>query len=317
MSYIVNTQAYETPEWINTGDTFLRSKYGAAIYIIALIIVVLLYSFGNDFSGLQTKIMGIFSSNSSTPTYATTTSTNNKLSKGSTIIAVIGGLLVLCGIILYYLRVVEYNKTQVISLVDNITDGKTMKLLDTINLPPSTNRATGAEFAYGTWLRINDWTYNAATPKYLLVKGRIANNNTIVTQSPSIQLTTTNTLRITTQTFGSGLSNPLLTESVELHSIPLRKWFHLLVAVSGRNIDIYINGTLAKRSKLGGLVALNNDPLYLCPSINNGNNYSLAGFGGLIYKMNYYAYYPSQSEIAAMLADRPSEDDDAPACEKK
>jgi hypothetical protein len=39
----------------------------------------------------------------------------------------------------------------------------------------------------------------------------------------------------------------------------------------------------------------------------------MAGFGGLIYKLDYYAYYPSQDEIMNIVENPPNKD--ANACE--
>jgi hypothetical protein len=311
MDYVINAQTDDYSGWINKGNNFLRSKYGAALYIIALIIVVLLYYFGTDFSSIKSSISnGLFGTNSySTPT------PKSGLNKGATIIIGISGLLVFIGIVLYIIRLYDYNNSQIISLVKTVSDGKNMKVFDKVNLPASSNRPSGVEFAYSTWLKINDWTYNTNVPKYIIVKGKLSKSNNIVTQAPSIQLTSTNTIRVSAQTYGSGITEPLLTESVELPNIPLKKWFHMLVAVTGRNIDIYINGVLAKRGELNGIVAVNNDPLYVCPSINtnNVNNPNMAGFGGLIYKLDYYAYYPSQDEIMNIVENPPNKD--ANACE--
>jgi hypothetical protein len=310
MDYIVNAQIDESPMWVNKGNSFLTSRYGAALYIIALLLVVLLYNYGMDFSSLKASLSNTMISSSS---YSTSNG-RSAANKSSIIVVGIAGLLVLCGIILYFIRLYDYKNTRVIPVIKGVSDGKNMKVFDKILLPPSVNRPTGAEFAYSTWMKINDWTYNASQPKYILLKGKLSNTNNVINHAPSIQLTSTNTLRVTTQTYGSGLSSPLLTESVELHDIPLKKWFHLFVCISGRNVDIYINGILAKRAQLKGVVALNNDPLYVAPAVNNKGQYSLSGFGGLLYKLNYYAYYPSQDEIMRIVQDEPPTDELAAKC---
>jgi hypothetical protein len=309
MDYITNSQLEPPSEWINKGNNFLQSKYGAALYIIALIIIVILYFFGSDFTSFKNTIMSSFKSDP----YATST-TSSGMGKGATIVVGLSGVLVLIGIILYLIRLYNYKNGLVVNLISNVTDGKNMKMFseDTVALPASSNREGGLEFAYSTWLKISDWTYNATLPKYILVKGKLSGSNNIISQAPSIQLTSTNTLRVSTQTYGSGLSRPLLTESVELPDIPLKRWFHLLVGVSGRNLDIYINGILVKRKVLDGLIELNKDPLYVSPSINDNNKHSMSGFGGLLYDLKYFAYYPSQEEIMQLVQNEPSKD--AAAC---
>jgi hypothetical protein len=308
MDYITNSQLEPPAEWINKGNNFLQSKYGAALYIIALIIIVILYFFGTDFSSFTNTIMSSFK----TDPYSSTS--NNGMGKGPTIVIGISGVLVLIGIILYVIRLYNYRNGLIVNLIDTVSDGKNMKMFseDTIALPPSSNREGGLEFAYSTWLKINDWTYNTNLPKYILVKGKLSGSNNIISQAPSIQLTSTNTLRVETQTYGSGLTRPLLTESVEIPDIPLKRWFHLLVGVNGRNLDIYINGILVKRKLLDGLIELNKDPLYVSPSINQQNTYSMSGFGGLMYDLKYLAYYPSQEEIMRLVQNEPSKD--AAAC---
>ena len=39
-------------------------------------------------------------------------------------------------------------------------------------------------------------------------------------------------------------------EHTDIHNLPLNKWFHVVIAVRQRYLDVYINGNLAKRHTL-------------------------------------------------------------------
>jgi hypothetical protein len=57
---------------------------------------------------------------------------------------------------------------------------------------------------------------------------------------------------------------------IEVANIPMKKWFHLVVMIKGRSLDVYINGNLANRLRFSDLPKLNYGALYvLLPAIVN------------------------------------------------
>lgn len=68
-----------------------------------------------------------------------------------------------------------------------------------------------------------------------------------------------------------------IVEKVDISNIPLNNWVHLVVIVRGRNLDVYINGNIAKRHILSGV-----------PKQNYGNIFVGRGFKGKISNLTYF-----------------------------
>ena len=86
-------------------------------------------------------------------------------------------------------------------------------------------------------------------------------------------------------------------EFADINNLPLNKWFHVAVAVRQRNLDIFINGNLAKRHTLEGIPKQNASDIYIN---------SFRGFGGYLSNMRYYDYYLSFAELDSQLQRGPS-----------
>jgi preprotein translocase subunit SecG len=296
MDYVVNSQTNNYPSWISNGNNFLQSTWGILLYVIVIALIVIVYYIQkdpNNASQLLSTVSNISSTN-------TDTSSPNKFGIFIKIFGILGILFIIISIIIYMVNYYGYLDSQKVVLVGcSPQDGSLMKTVNSI-LFNSSNRQNGLEFAYSMWLKVSNWTYNQHSNKYILVKGDIAPNRTIMSKAPSVYLTgNANNLCVEVQTYDSRGNGSLMTEIVQLDNIPLKDWFHLVVGVNGRNLDIYVNGVLAKRRVLTGVVAQNKAPANIAPAI-DGN---LPGFGGLISNMIYHAYYPLQSEIT-MMADK-------------
>jgi hypothetical protein len=308
MDYVVSTQVNEYPKWIDNGNRFINSKWGILLYIISITIVILFYlkidpsSIKNIFSEFTTKLTSKSSSPSSIYPPVTQTTLDKFKSKGPTGLFILSGIMIFIGFVLYLVNYIRYNKSNIIKITNGITDAKNRFVYDKQVINTSDNRPYGSEFAYGMWIKIDDWFYNRLRKKFILVKGSLDDGNKISSFAPSIYMTSNNTLRVDIQTFSS-INN----EFSELNDIPLKKWFHLLVGIQGKNLDIYINGVLAKRKVLDGLPIQNRGPVYVTPAINDNGNVTDPGFGGLLGDVTYYRYYPNQSELLRIIQKQPSE----------
>jgi hypothetical protein len=89
----------------------------------------------------------------------------------------------------------------------------------------------------------------------------------------------------------------IIQETSEVTNLPLGKWVHVLLRLEGQYMDIYINGTLAKRKKLAGVPKQNNGSLYVCQ---NG------GFNGYLSNLRYYSYALQPGEIINVVNQGPS-----------
>lgn len=160
---------------------------------------------------------------------------------------------------------------------------------EAITLNRSENERSGLEFSYTFWMHINDWGYKHGSWKHVLHKG---NESSWPLRGPGVWLhPKNNAMRVYMNTFKN------VSEYCDVDNIPLNKWFHVTVAVRQRNLDVYINGNLAKRHTLEGIPKQNYGDLYLN---------SFRGFGGYMSNIRYFDYYLSFSELDTSLQNGPS-----------
>lgn len=158
-----------------------------------------------------------------------------------------------------------------------------------ITLGRSENEKAGLEFTYSFWIHINDWSYKYGQWKHILHKG---NDSSWPLRSPGIWLhPKKNSMRVYMNTFKS------VAEYADINDLPINKWFHVTVAVRQRNLDIFINGNLAKRHTLEGIPKQNYGDLYIN---------AWRGFGGFLSRIRYYDYYISYSEMDTALTVTPN-----------
>jgi hypothetical protein len=304
MDYVVNSQTNNYPSWISNGNNILQSSWGILLYVIVIALIVIVYYVQKDPNNAS-QLLSTVSNLRSSSTDTSISSSPNKFGIFIKIFGILGILFIAISFIIYLVNYYSYLDSQKVVLIGcSPQEGSLMKTVDSI-LFNSSNQPNGLEFAYSMWLKVSNWTYNQHSNKYILVKGEIAPNRIIKSKAPAIYLTgNANNLCVEVQTYDSRGNGSLMTEIVQLDNIPLKDWFHLVVGVNGRNLDIYVNGVLAKRRVLTGVVAQNKAPANIAPAI-DGN---LPGFGGLISNMIYHAYYPLQSDIT-MMADKPPVDE--------
>ena len=153
----------------------------------------------------------------------------------------------------------------------------------------SENEYGGLEFSYAMWMYIEDWSYKFGQWKHVLHKG---NESSWPLRCPGIWLhPKENALRVYVNTFRN------IGEYADVKNLPLNKWFHVAVAARQRNLDIYINGNLAKRHTLEGIPKQNSSDIYIN---------SFRGFGGYLSNIRYHDYYLSFSELDSHLQRGPS-----------
>jgi hypothetical protein len=78
---------------------------------------------------------------------------------------------------------------------------------------------------------------------------------------------------------------------VDVSGIPLQKWFHVALRLQNTVLDVYINGTLSKRTVLPDVPKQNYADVYVC-----GNG----GFPGALSNLRYYPYALNAFEIGAI-----------------
>jgi hypothetical protein len=78
---------------------------------------------------------------------------------------------------------------------------------------------------------------------------------------------------------------------IDVSGIPLQKWFHVAVRLQNTILDVYVNGTLSKRTVLPDVPKQNYADVYVC-----GNG----GFPGALSNLRYYPYAMNVFEINAV-----------------
>jgi hypothetical protein len=194
----------------------------------------------------------------------------------------------------------------------------------------SVNKENGIEFSYSVWIKITELNTNGTsvnTFKPIFYKGNgnnsIVDNKTFVSEELKEEIQYANNGKLSginypdnapglylvnlddddgNNTYTTGLMVIMNTfnnlfEHVLLKNIALNKWLNIVVRVKGKYLDVYINGTLAKRKILKGI-----------PKQNYGNIHigSSDGFTGKITSLVYYNKAVNIKKIQDILKKGPN-----------
>jgi hypothetical protein len=167
-----------------------------------------------------------------------------------------------------------------------------------IPIERANNQEYGLEFSWSIWLNISDLG-KTGEYQHIFHKG----DNNIQTDGDNIGMNfpnnapglylspTTNELIVVMNTFTT------INEEIKIPNIPLNKWLHVIIRVENNNLDVYVNGTLAKRHVLGNV-----------PKQNYGNvNVALnGGFQGYISDLRYFSHALQPGEIVSIVDKGPN-----------
>jgi hypothetical protein len=156
----------------------------------------------------------------------------------------------------------------------------------------SDNQSKGIEFTWSVWLLINDLKTNEGKYKHVFHKGNIdfeqlsatnENGLNFPNNAPGLYiLPNTNALAIIMNTFN------VINEEIIINDIPLNNWVNVVIRCKNTELDVYINGTIAKSLTLTGVPKQNYGDVYVAL---NG------GFSGYISNLWYYDYAVGINEI--------------------
>ena len=181
-------------------------------------------------------------------------------------------------------------------------------------LPLSDNERTGAEFTYTFFLYANPSSMEASEGlRHILHKGY---SRFFPLMGPGVFMKTNeNTLRVYMN------STKKWDNYVEIPNIPLKKWVHCAIVGRKNSVEIYINGNIAKKLNMDGVMYQNYQDLILFSQRPGRLGTSaLAGSGstpqievkgpftGSVASLAYFSYALSYSEIQGLLNEGPSEE---------
>ena len=167
---------------------------------------------------------------------------------------------------------------------------KTSLIIPAEKFHKSKNELGGVEFSWTFWMYIEDWSFKYGQWKHILHKG---NSSSWPNRAPGIWLhPRENTMRFYMNTYNSISGN-----YIDIPSIPLKKWFHVVFNVNQITMDVHINGTLRKSFKFTSL-----------PRQNFGDVFVMAfrGFDGYLSRLTYYNYSIPYSEIEFLYNQGPN-----------
>jgi hypothetical protein len=208
-------------------------------------------------------------------------------------------------------------------LIRGIKDGQTYTL---VNQDPSSgnsklvsrskNRQNGIEFTWSTWLFIKNIRNNG---KYQHIfhkgvsqiqttgdkpgmnypingPGLYIDRTDEVNQSTANKINNNLVIAMNTNTPESSSDTNIL-EIATVKNVPLNKWINVVIRMKGRNMDVYINGTIVLRHTFRGV-----------PKQNYGNVYSSlnGGFDGLLSDLRYFGYALNIQEIMRLNSNGPN-----------
>jgi len=157
----------------------------------------------------------------------------------------------------------------------------------------SNNEHKGLEFTYLFWVYVEDFTTTSGNNsgwKHILHKG---SKTSYPNRAPGIWFhPNLNIMRVYMNTYTNITSN-----YIDIHNIPISKWYQFALIVREKSMDVYINGYLKKRVVLKGIPKQNFGDLYVTM---NG------GFNGFLSRMRYFDYAVQYSQIESHLRKGPS-----------
>jgi len=175
-----------------------------------------------------------------------------------------------------------------------------------ITLNRSVNETGGIEFTWSVWIYVNGDDMDSNKYRCVFYKG-----NDYATQLSSKIETNTDNLGMNFPNNAPGLyiapnTNNLvvimntfnvINEEIVISDIPLNKWLNVLIRCKNTNLDVYMNGTIAKSHVLHGVPKQNYGNVYIAP---NG------GFSGYISNLWYYNYAMGTTAIQSLVNRGPS-----------
>ena len=175
------------------------------------------------------------------------------------------------------------------------------KISGAIPILRSVNNTDGLEFSWSVWIYVDNFGYKEHDYKHIFHKGNDGINVTsqptgmnFPNNGPGLYITPNiNNLAVIMSTFEE------VKEEVIVNDLPLNKWVNVIIRVSKQNqLDVYINGVLAKRHLLKSVPKQNYGDVFA--SMNGG-------FSGYTSALRYFNSALGTSHIQSIVDQGPNE----------
>jgi hypothetical protein len=235
--------------------------------------------------------------------FLNTQDSNSAIMNFAFVIMVIIVFFVILQVSIQFLGTIFSDKNGNPTLIKGMVEGKTMIEIEqdpndsgSITVIRSNNENDGVEFTYSLWLFIDDLEYNKGQFRHIFHKGDdIINYNddnigaglSYPNNAPGLYLAPyKNDLIVVINTFQN------VVEKIVIQNITLNKWINVIIRCENKTLDIYVNGSIARRHVLSGLPRQNYGNVYACM---NG------GFSGNLSTLKYFNYAIGTREIESIL----------------
>jgi hypothetical protein len=263
--------------------------------------------FGNTFGNTLGNTFGNTFGNGNNETYYSGPGIRD-YSQSNTLVAKIAFLFLVLFLFVILLKVGTsilgwmYATNESPHLINGMVSGKQMQVFqqDPSTKNPqtivrSTNTINGIEFTWSAWIYIDDLQYLQGQYRHVFSKGNSDPNSLgmmFPNNAPGVYITPNkNDLLIVMNTFN------VINEEILIPDIPLNKWVHVLLRLENRNLDVYINGSIARSANLTGVPKQNYGDVFV------GLN---GGFDGYVSNLWYYDYALTISEINRLMKKGPN-----------
>lgn len=101
---------------------------------------------------------------------------------------------------------------------------------------------------------------------------------------------------------------------VSIPNIPIGKWFHLVITMKGKYLDVYVNGNVTVRHEFVTVPKLNFGHIYVLyptkyvsPEVTEGPRFMVDGAAkGMVSRLKYFAYALNYAQIDGLYREGPS-----------
>lgn len=222
----------------------------------------------------------------------------------------------------------ELSKTKSVLLANTYSSPQTIPQGPSSGAPliwPSSNESNGMEFSYSCHLNLSPETFNSTKAAACGAKGLggSGNVNSVVLKHVFSKGAENSFPLMAPGVFARGDVNTLRVymnsttswnNYVEIPNIPIGKWFHMVIMLKGKYMDVYVNGNVAIRHEFKDVPKLNFGPLYVFNNNQFPDNSSTAikdfvvngAAKGMISRLEYYAYALNYSQVDSLYRQGPS-----------